>query len=258
MDDQVPDAVPEPGGLGAALVDVGGRFMTAPEMAAAAGPFGMTAGSLYFRGRTGVLGAVSPAAAEALLGIFPRWVLDVVWQSSADHPVDDLVSAYARALAAWGRARLAGLDDPARLVGLAERVVAAADPGALPLFAGWRAADRPADPPARAAHLLMLLRELRGGLHFAALRANGLDVPVAVLADPRGGEPRLRRTAWTEPEIEALRERAARVPDRVARWSAAERATGRAFAAQLEVLTEPERAELATLVAAAKAASQQV
>ena len=54
----------------------------------------------------------------------------------------------------------------------------------------------------------MLLRELRGGLHFAALRAHGLDIPVAVLADPSGGVGRLRRTGWRHEQVDALQARA--------------------------------------------------
>jgi hypothetical protein len=244
-------AGPEPGGLGSALVDVGGRFMTSPEMAAEGTPFGMEAGPLYFRGRTGIVGAPGPAVAESLLGIFPRWVIDAVWESSAAHPTADLVAAYARACAAWGRRHLADRPGAVDAVPLMERVVDAADASALPLFAGWRDAPRPDDAPARAAHLLMLLRELRGGLHFAALRAHGLDVPVAVLTDPRGGDARLRRTAWTDPDIEALRARAVAVPDRTARWAAAERSTTAAFAERVAVLEPAARAGLASLVEAA-------
>jgi hypothetical protein len=245
-----------PAGFGVALVDVGGRFNTASEMAAEAKPLGMKAGPLYLRGRIGILGTLTPIAAGALLGSFPQWVLDAVWESSAGQEAEDLVAAYSRALVAWGSNHLAGLADAERTADLIEPIVDAADPSALPLFAGWRAAVRPQDPPARAAHLLMVLRELRGGLHFAALRAHRLDVPVAGLVDPRGGEARLRRLGWTDQDIAELRIRSATVPDAVQRWNAAEQVTDASFASCLAVLDTDARAELATLIATAESCSR--
>jgi hypothetical protein len=44
----------------------------------------------------------------------------------------------------------------------------------------------------------------RGGPHFAALRAVGLTVPEAVVADPEGGRDRLLRTAWAPDAADAL------------------------------------------------------
>jgi hypothetical protein len=41
-------------------------------------------------------------------------------------------------------------------------------------------------------------------VHFAALRAQGIAVPLAMLADPFGWEARLRRTAWQDDAIAEL------------------------------------------------------
>jgi len=241
---------------GTALVDAGGRFMTREEMSAQAKPFGMPAGGLYFRGRAGALGDVSATVATSLIGIFPSWVIELTWRDSAALPAHVAVAAYIRANAQWGRAHLAALSGAERLAELAERVVAAADASALPLFAAWREQPRPDDAPARAAFALMLLRELRGGLHFAALRSAGLDVPLAVVTDPRGGEARLRRTAWREEDLAPLLARADATPGLHDRWAAAEEATNVAFAAHLDVLTDDEQAELAELIHAAAEASR--
>jgi hypothetical protein len=249
-------ATPPPVGFGRALVDVGGRFMIGAQLAAEAEPFGMESGVLYLRGRTGVLGTLTPAAAAAVLGTFPPRLVEAVWRSSAGHRTEDLVAAYARAAAGWGQAHLAGSAGADRMSDLIEPVVDTADPSALPLFAGWRAAPRPSDPPARAAHLLMVLRELRGGLHFAALRARGLDVPTAALTDPGGGRMRLRRLGWRDPDLDALRIRCDAVPDTAQRWSAAESATGKAFSLCLAVLAPDAQAELASLVEAAESRSR--
>ena len=124
------------------------------------------------------------------------------------------------------------------------------------MFAAWRAQDRPDDTSGHAAYLVMLLRELRGGLHFAALRAQGIEIPVAVLADPNGGVTRLRQTGWRTEQIEGLQERAARVPDLAARWTAAEQMTDAAYDEARSVLTAAERAELDALLVDAEAISR--
>jgi hypothetical protein len=100
----------------------------------------------------------------------------------------------------------------------------------------------------------MLLRELRGGLHFCALRSLGIPVPLATLADPRGGAERLLRTGWPAPVVDAL---AAQVAgDLGARWQAAEAATDATFGACLAVLDTPERARLEAGILAAEEASR--
>jgi helix-turn-helix protein len=238
-----------------ALVDVGGRFMTGAEMAGAAKPFGMPAGGLYFRGRGGALGAVSASVATSAIGIFPSWVIELTWRDSAALPTHVAVGAYVRACEQWGHNHLTHVAGLARLAELAERVVDRADTSALPLFAAWRARPRPEDVPARAAFALMLLRELRGGLHFAALHSAGLDIPLAVVGDPRGGEARLRRTAWRDDEITALLARAAATPQLAQRWAAAEATTNAAFDQQLAELPEHEQAELTELIHASDKAS---
>ena len=153
-------------------------------------------------------------------------------------------AAYERACHEWGRRHLGGVPDLARLAELAERLIDGADTSALPLASAWIDRLRPDDRSARAAHVLNLLRELRGGLHFCALRSECLDVAVAVLADPGGGVPRLRRTAWQEPWIRDVEQRAAAVPDLAQRWARAEEATDSAFAACAGRLSEGERSEL--------------
>jgi hypothetical protein len=230
-----------------ALVSTGGRFMTATEMDSAAAPLGIPGPVLYFRGRVGAVGEVPGAVAAALLGIFPHPVIGSVWQQTAALPAAAAAAAYAHACAQWGRNHLSALAEPDALADLAERVVDAADPGGLTLLAAWRAWPRPTDPLARAAHAITLLRELRGGLHFAALRAEHVDIPLAVLADPGGGAARMRHTAWSDDAIAAVRSRFAADPDLTARWQRAAAATDTALADCARVLAP---AECSTLAAA--------
>ena len=239
----------------ASLVTTGGRFMTARHMDTAGAKFVLPGRVLYFRGRLGALGDVHATVATAVLGIFPAVVVESIWQQTSSVPAAAAAAAYASACHEWGREHLSGLSQPEAVSGPAERIVDAAEASALPLTAAWRGWPRPHDPPARAAHAIMLLRELRGGLHFCALLAEALDVPEAVLADPGGGPERLRRTAWPPEAIDHLLRRAAAVPDLAARWHRAEAATDRALARYAMVLSATERGELARQLRMAERAS---
>jgi hypothetical protein len=225
--------------------------MTSPEMGELGQSLRLPAQLLYFRGRVGALGDVEAEAAWSVLGIFPRPVVAMVWEQTSEIPSSAAATIYERACHEWGRRHLADVPDLARLAELAERLVDDADTSALPLASAWIVRPRPDDRSARAAHVLNLLRELRGGLHFCALRSECLDVAVAVLADPGGGVSRLRRTAWQEPWIRAVERRAAAVPDLAQRWARAEEATDSAFEACASRLAEGERSELLGLLTVA-------
>lgn len=230
--------------------------MTSPQMDTAAETFGMKSGALYFRGRVAALGPVSAEVATATLGIYPGSLIALVWERSAAMPAPVALSGYIDACVGWGREHFAGFDEARRLGELATRVIDACDASSLVLFAAWQAQPRPDDDEGRAAYAVMLLRELRGGLHFSALRAHGVDIPVAVLADPAGGVPRLRRTGWLPEQIAALQARAMTVHDLVSRWMAAEAMTDAAYEGAVSILPPAERTELDNLLLRAEATSR--
>ena len=58
-------------------------------------------------------------------------------------------------------------------------MIGAVDGGAMALFAGVRAEPVPDDAPAAAIHQAMVLREMRGSAHLAAITAVGLPTEVA-------------------------------------------------------------------------------
>ena len=102
----------------------------------------------------------------------------------------------------------------------------------------------------------MVFREFRGGVHFAALRAVGLTVPEAVVADPEGGRGRLLRTAWSEEAADALIAAAEAKGDLRERWRHAERLSDERVADLLAVtLTDAEREELRRCLDALRAGS---
>jgi len=240
-----------------APVDLGGRFMTSAEMLEAGDRLGLPGPVLYFRGRTGVCGDLGADAAAALLAIFPHRVIRHVWENTEAVAGATAATAYAGACAAWGRNNLKiAADDLERAAGLVERVIDAADVAGFGLVAGWRGWPRPNDPPGRAAHAFAVLRELRGALHLAAVHVEGIEIALAVLADPSGGPERLRRLAWDEPAIEAAQGRAAERADLPARWRRAEDTTDIAFGRCAGVLSVTERAELGSLIGRAEAVSR--
>jgi hypothetical protein len=225
---------------------LGGRFMTSPELAAVEAEVGLPPRSLYVRGRSAVLGDVPPKVAAELFGIFPHWLFDFVLPpATAALAAPAAVRAYAESSARWSRVTLSAVSEPGCLADLLFRVVDQADASGLALFAGWKHADRPEGDVERLGFALMVFRELRGGLHFAALRTVGLPVPEAVVADPEGGRERLLRTAWPEDAADELIASAERKPDLRDRWHRAESLTDdRVDELLASALPEAERGEL--------------
>lgn len=209
-----------------AVQRLGGAFMISTELADAEREAGLGRGALYFRGRSAVLGDPPAQVVAELFGIFPRWIFDAVLPAATKAlGFEEAVAAYQDGAARWARNRLAGMAEPHRVAALLERVTDQADASGLALFAGWQRVSRPEEALARVGHDLMLLREYRGGVHFAALRAVGLTIGEAVVADPEGGRARLLRTAWQPDAADELIARASERADLAQRWREAERMT---------------------------------
>ncbi len=220
---------------------IGSAFMLHPETMARATELGYPNGfAFYFAGRGGVLGDVDADVVVASFGFFAPAMTRMMWeQGVAVHGARTAGHQYAEACAAWGRHRLAGIDGIDRLVHLAERVVAAADPAGLPLFAGWRAEPRVDDAPGRAMQLMHVLREWRGSAHVVAALASGLTPLEAILT--KDGPDRAKMFGWAEPfpDVSAL----------VDRRNAAEDLTDRLCAPAYEsALDAGERGEFVALV----------
>ena len=79
----------------------------------------------------------------------------------------------------YGRRMFGEVDGLAAYVDAAAQVIGAVDGGAMALFAGVRAEPVPDDPPAAAIHQAMVLREMRGSAHLAAITAVGLPTSIA-------------------------------------------------------------------------------
>ncbi|MEV1285831.1 hypothetical protein [Micromonospora sp. NPDC049679] len=228
------------------LLELGGAFSECPQTLRRARRMGLSGWAFYVAGRGGALGDVPAETAAAALGfIAPEAVADG-WDVVRQITTPGEVAATAlQECCRWGAEQLDGFPRVTRLVELARRIVQAADPAGMPLFAAWRGMPTPDDAPgARAAVLLHHLREYRGGAHLLAVRASGLTPLEAIVAGPEGEAgavafgwqppyppigPLVRRRLWAEA-----------VTDRI---------TGSAFAA----LEAPERAEFVGLLESASA-----
>lgn len=227
-------------------LELGDAYTECPQTLRRARRMGLSGWAFYVAGRAGVLGDVTAETAAAALGfIAPEAVADG-WETACQITTPaEVASASLEECCRWGAVRLNRVPRVTRLVELAERIVAAADPAGLPLFAAWRARPIPDDAPgARAAVLLRQLQEFRSGVHLLAVRAGGLTPLEAILAGPEG-EAGAMMNGWPAPypPVGALVRRL--------HWAEAvtDRITGRAFA----VLTGEERAEFIELLAEAAA-----
>ncbi len=153
----------------------GAAFYFTPETVARGRELGLDGFRFYFLGRGGVLGDVEAPVVASAFGYFEPSLLARMWDSAravlAPRQAGREHLACAHAL---GRARLAGLAGLEAFCDAGERVVGAADPAGLALFAGMLAEPLPEDAPGRAMHLVVQLRELRGSAHLLAVRASGL------------------------------------------------------------------------------------
>jgi hypothetical protein len=224
----------------AAVHELGGAFAECPKTLRRARQLGLTGWSFYVAGRGGALGDVRPDTVAAALGFIADEAVRDGWDTARRiTPPSQIAAQHLAECCRWGREKLDGFPGVNRLVALAERVVLAADPAGLTLFAAWRSMPMPEDGPgARAAALTKLLREYRSGAHLLAIRAGGLT-PLEALVASTDGEAAAVAYGWQPPfpMIEPLLRR------RIRADLIADRIVGEAY----QVLDVTERIELARL-----------
>ncbi|MFI1916450.1 hypothetical protein [Nocardia sp. NPDC020380] len=232
------------------IQQIGGGFMFSREaraFAASTGVDGFLPG--YTRGRGGVLGDVDADVVTAAFGFFRPDTVRAAWESTSAMPAAEGALGYLKACQDFGRRKLAEFDGVERLAGLLGRVVDAATPVGVPLFAGWRALPRAEDAPGLTLQLIHTLRELRGGLHLVGVLGSGLAPLQAVLiagSALTAGPDQARNFGWPEPFEEIT-------PELKGRWVAAENITDDLIAPAFAALSEAEGQELVSLLNACQA-----
>jgi hypothetical protein len=206
-------------------------FAESPQTLRRARLMGLSGWAYHVAARAGALGDVRPDTVTAALGLIAPEAVTDGWDGAARIVAPaEVATRHLHELCRWGAERLDRHAATVRLVELAHRVVYAADPAGLPLFAAWRAMPAPErGVGARAAVLLHLLREHRAGAHLVAVRASGLSPLEAIIAGPEGETgavafgwqppypppgPLLRRYAWALAVTDAITGQAYRSLDR--------------------------------------------
>lgn len=193
---------------GPPIVALGGAFMLDAATTARGAGLGLDLASFYGLGRGAVLGDADP---DVIAAAFPFISIDVVRAvipaARAILPPAQAIGHYAEACRTWGRTHLVGVDGLDRLAALLERIVRAASVTGNPLFAGWRKVPLPDDSEGRAAQLLFVAREHRGGPHLAALRAGELSALDAIIVGQGPDAAALYGWPAPYPDPEPLRER---------------------------------------------------
>jgi hypothetical protein len=222
-----------------AVSTVGSHFMLDGATYQRGAALGFQGLDFYVGGRGGVLGEVDADVVSAAFTFFEPGNVRTLWeQARAVMPVAEAAREFAACGAAWAEAHVPDDLDAARLADLAGRAVAAARPACAPAFAGWRALPVPSSPKAAAVHQMHVLRELRNGLHGAAVVAAGLTPLEALTIRSPAMAPLF---GWAElADATGLQEV----------WDGAEERTTAASAHAFEPFDDTERDELVSLVRA--------
>jgi hypothetical protein len=179
--------------------DIGTTIYLSPDVFAWAGEWGWANPfAFYFAGRGAMLGDVGSDVVSSAMGWFNPGAVKMFYEEGIAVAGSEAASQrMAEATAMWGQKHLSdikGLDD---IVAVTETLVEGLEGSAIPLFAGWRAAPKADDSAGRAAQLMQILREWRGGLHLVATTAVGLSPLQAILTNE--GEGQAKFFGWQEP-----------------------------------------------------------
>ena len=219
------------------LVRPAARFMADAATLELGAKAGFEGFDFYVGGRGGALGDVPADVVVAAFVFFAPDHIRAAWErAGAVMPRRDAATLWSQAAHNWARTNLDDGGAWDRLAALLDRVVHGAAVAGAPVFAGWRTLPEPEDATARAAHHMNGLRELRGGLHGAAVLTVGLAPVEAVAVLVPTLLPVLGWNVET-PAPEPLKDR----------WQLAEARTDRMFGRHLAALDASEREELVEL-----------
>lgn len=219
-----------------AVSTVGGHFMLDGETYKRATELGFGGLDFYFAGRGGALGDVCGDVVAAAFTFFEPGHVRSQWDTGRTvmAPAES-ARQFAACGDAWARRNVSDDVDCTRLTALADKVVAGTNPAGATMFAAWRNIAGPSEPKAAAVHAMNQLRELRNGLHGAAVVSSGLTPDQAVWLRSPGMAPIF---GWfAEPDLTGAQES----------WDTAEANTNTAMANALAVLDDAERGEFVEL-----------
>jgi hypothetical protein len=189
--------------------DIGTSIYLSPDIAAWAAELGWSNPfAYYFAGRGGMLGYVGADVVTSAFGWFePHAVHAMYSEGIGPAGATGAATRMAEAHGNWGAKHYGNVEGLEEIVAVTEELVDGLEGSAIPLFVGWRNAIRSESPSGRAAQLMQILREWRGGLHLVATTAVGLSPLEAILTNEGPGQAKF--FGWPEPfpDFAAIRER---------------------------------------------------
>jgi len=189
--------------------DIGTAAYMSPDVASWAAEWGWSNPfAFYFAGRGGMLGEVGADVVTSTLGWFePNAVRAMYSEGIGVAGATGAAARMAEAHGKWGEKHYGKVEGVEEIVAVTEELVEGLEGSALPLFVGWRDAARADSPPGRAAQLMQILREWRGGNHLVATTAVGLSPLEAILTNEGRGQAKF--FGWPEPfpDTAAIKER---------------------------------------------------
>lgn len=182
-----------------AIHDIGGAIYLSQDVFAWAAEKGWTNPfAFYFAGRGGMLGDVDAEVVTSALGWFEPGLVKTMFSEGAAVAGAKAAAAFmAAAHGRWGEQHYGNVAEIDEIAAVSEELVDGLEGSGIPLFAGWRAAARSESAPGRAAQLMQVLREWRGGLHLVATTAVGLSPLEAILTNEGPGQAKF--FGWSEP-----------------------------------------------------------
>jgi len=179
--------------------DIGTAIYLSPDVMGWAAEWGWSNPfAFYFAGRGGMLGDVGVDVVTSAFGWFQPDAVEAMYTEGIGvAPPKEAAARMAEAHSKWGRKHYADVKGLDGIVAVTEEMVDGLEGSAIPLFVGWRDATRCETAAGRAAQLMQILREWRGGLHLVATTAAGLSPLEAILTNE--GEGQAKFFGWAEP-----------------------------------------------------------
>jgi hypothetical protein len=207
--------------------DIGTAMYLSPDVVTCAAEWGWdNPFAFYFAGRGGMLGDVSHDVVTSVFGWFAPSAVQAMYSEGIG--VAGAAGAAARMAEAhgkWGEKHYDSVEGIDEIVDVTEQLVDGLEGSAIPLFVGWRNAARSGTTAGRAAQLMQILREWRGGIHLVATTAVGLSPLEAILTNEGPGQAKF--FGWSEPfpdlaAIKAKHDEAEEITDRLCAWALAD------------------------------------
>jgi len=218
---------------------IGMSFYFSPQAIAIGETIELDVVTFYAGGRGGVLGDIDAVEVDEAFFFFKDGMVAAMMEKArTGAPRDLTVTKHLEASAAFANATFGGIDPSVldAFSSAASALVGTLPTGSWPIVDGYRSLPVPSGSAAEAYYFAVILREVRGGVHTDAIKAEGLSDVEAVQLYADGSMLGLH--GYGEDDTVTV------TPELVARRAAAEDDTDARMAGLLAVLSDDQRAAL--------------